>query len=964
MEPRVNGTSSGKNAIGPKTILRIIRSYALFGALWVGASDVIVYLHGGETRQDFGLSFLKGMLFICVSALLLYAILRNSLHDTLIERDSYRERLLDLSLYGNDIVLLLDHEGRILEANDRAVASYGYSAEELGRMTLADLVGEPEKLPGRWETLLREGSLRNETWDRRADGTRFRVEFSARRFTVGEAVLVHTVIRDISERHDAERQLRNLKDTYAALFQTNQCIVHCTESNELFQETCEIAANCAHLEVAWIGTVDAASQVVTPVAKAGPAAEYVTGLQVSIDPASPFSKGVAGRALLSGGPVVMNNLWSGDGFQAWSEKLTEHRIQSWAAYPILQGGQPAGVLALYSHDQNFFTHELSALLEEMVTDLSLALDRIALRAREAELQAELDKLKKAVEQSQVTVVIADKTGAIQYVNPAFTATSGYSAEEALGKNPRILKSGEMPSQQYAEMWRLLSEGESWSGEFHNKRKDGSLYWEEAVISPVKDTHGEITHFIAVKQDVTARREAEAKARFLAFHDALTELPNRLIAKAELDKAMHEADLAHERAVLLFVDVDNLKRVNDSLGHNMGDRLLQALAQRLKGCMRDGDLLSRVGGDEFLVVLPRVKNLDTVESVAERIRGSMTAPLDVDGLELTTTVSIGAAVYPDDGQSFDELCRQADLAMYHAKRQGRDAFRTYSRSMETNAHEYVITVNGLRRALEREELVLHYQPQIHLESGEVRGVEALLRWQRPGFGLVPPGKFISIAEDSGLIFEMGNWVIRRVCEQAAAWRDAGVPRMRLAFNLSALQLRRGGLEDVIAGALKVSRLEPEYLELELTESALVHDNVDVKAYLRKLKELGIGIALDDFGTGYSNFNYLRHFDLDRLKIDQSFVRNINPKNGSDIAIVRSIVQLARNFGLETVAEGVETEEALRVVRRAGCDHVQGYLFAKPMPATAIPAFISERKGTMISQDLDTPRANGLRTATIQ
>lgn len=947
MRTRSQPSPHFRNTIGYATILRIIRNYALFGTVWVSSSDVVVYLHGGETRQDALLSFLEGLLFIAVSAVLLYVILETSVRDTVNERDSYRERLRDARLNGNDIVLLMNESGRILEANDRAIAAYGYDINALCRMMAADLIAKAE-FADRWNFCLRSGSLRSESVHRRADGSTFPVEFSARRFNTGGPILIHVVIRDITARHESERQLVNLKDTYAALLQTNQCIARCSDWDLLFQQTCDIAVRHLHLKLAWIGIVDASSGIVVPFAQAGPASDYTEGLQVSVDRDSPFSKGVAGRALLSGHPVVVNDLLESDGIQPWAEKLMAHGIKSWAAYPISQGGQSAGALTLYSDNPHFFTSDLSALLEEMANDLSLALDRMALRSKQVELEAELERLKKAVEQSQVAVVISDRTGAIQYVNPAFSATSGYSAQEVLGKNPRILNSGKTPLLQYAAMWQRLTQGESWAGELVNKRKDGSLYWEEAVISPVKDADGVITHFIGVQQDITARREAEERARFLAFHDSLTELPTRDLAKSRMSDAILEAEKSGGRAALLFMDVDNLKRVNDSLGHGMGDRLLQSLVRRLETNMREGDLLARVGGDEFLLVVLNVKGSGVVEAIAQRIHESLTTPLDLEGLEVPTTVSVGAAIYPDDGRNFDELYRQADLAMYCAKKEGRNAFRAYAKSMEADTHEYVATVNGLRRALEKKELLLYYQPQIHLDTGDVRAVEALLRWERPGHGLVLPGKFINVAEESGLIIEIGNWVIREVCRQAAEWRDNGMPGLRVSFNLSALQLRRGGLQEVIAAAMRESQLEPEFLELELTESTLVNDIADATSYLRRLRELGIGIALDDFGTGYSNFTYLRRFDLDRLKIDQSFVRNITSQNKGDVAIVKSIVQLARNFGLETIAEGVETEEALSLVRRAGCDYVQGFLLAHPMPATAVPAFIASRGGDLVNE----------------
>ena len=929
---------NSRRAIGPRTILRIILAYAAFGTLWVTTSDVLVYRHGGETPQDAGLNLLKGLFFVAVSALLLYAVIHSALRSTINERDTFRERLRNWNLDANDVVLLLDAQGRILEANDRAIDAYGYSVEELAEKTITDLLTEAAGLEERWKSLMESGTLRADVMHRRADGTTFPVEFSARRFDLDGSTYIHTVIRDITSRRDDEKQLVNLKDAYAALSQTNQCISGCSNHEELFQQTCEIAIRFTRLKLAWIGIVDWSRAIVEPMAKAGPATNYVNGLQVSVDPDSPWSRGPAGSAVLSGRTVITNNLWNHDGFQPWVEGLTAYGIQSWAGFPLLQRGEVVGVLTLYADDPKFFTEEMAGLFGEMADDLSLALDRMAQASKQQELEAELQRLKKAVEQSPVTVVITDPTGVIQYVNPAFTVTSGYTSEEALGRNPRLLKSGKISSETYSAMWRSLTNGEPWAGQFHNKRKDGSLYWEEAVISPVKDSQGVITHFIAVKQDVTARLEAEARARFLAFHDPLTKLPNRLVAKDQMREAISKANDAGTKAALLFIDIDNFKRVNDSLGHSVGDHLLQALVQRLAGCMREEDTLSRVSGDEFLVVASGLHKAEIVEGIAERIRKALAVPLNVDGMEIATTVSIGAALYPDDGMSFDDLHRQADLAVYCAKKEGRDTFRVYNKSMETNSHEYVLTVNGLRKALEHGEFVLHYQPQVRLETGEVTAVEALIRWNHPQLGLVPPGKFIPIAEDSGLIVEIGNWIIGEACRQGAEWHKLGLANLRVATNVSAIQLRRGGLDHLIVAALRDSNLDPEALEIELTESALIHDNAGVAALLKRFKSLGIGIALDDFGTGYSNFTYLKHFELDRLKIDQSFIRNISSNTG-DVAIVRSIVQLARNFGLETVAEGVENEEVLRVVRRAGCDHVQGYLLARPMPAGEIPSFIS-------------------------
>ena len=677
-----------EGTIRPRTILKIILTYAVFGALWVIASDVFLYAHGGEVLQDALLGVLKGLLVVGVSATLLYAIISASGRNAMVERDGFRERLHHYNLNANDAVLLLDDTGRILEANDRAAAMYGCPAQALTTKRIVDLVSDQARFGDCWRSLQENSTQRAEGVHRRSDGTQFPVECSARRFELNGSPFIHIVIRDISERQEAERQLIRLKNAYAALSQTNHCINQCSDRDELFRQTCEIAVRHSNLQLAWIGVVDFAEEVVIPLAHAGPAVEYLHGLQVSVNPNSPLSKSVVGRAIIGRTPVVVNDLWNSEGFQPWSERLKKSEIRSWAAFPIFEDGQATAVLALYSTEAFSFVGDVAAVLREIADDLSIALDRLALRLKQQLLESELERLKKAVEQSPVTIMIADSTGAIKYVNPAFTATSGYSAQEVMGQNPRILKSGETSPEAYGAMWRHLANGQAWSGEFHNKRKDGSLYWEEAVISPVKDSKGVTTHYIAVKQDVTARRDAEARIRFLASHDSLTELPNRLAAKDEMAEAIRWADRSAGKAALLFIDVDNFKRVNDSLGHAIGDQLLQVLARRLSGCLREGDALSRVSGDEFLVIAPRVRNAKVVEAIAERIRTELSSPLHVAGMDISTTVSIGAAVYPDDGSTFEDLQRQADLAMYCAKREGRNAFRAYLQSMVTLPSECV------------------------------------------------------------------------------------------------------------------------------------------------------------------------------------------------------------------------------------------------------------------------------------
>jgi diguanylate cyclase (GGDEF)-like protein len=432
------------------------------------------------------------------------------------------------------------------------------------------------------------------------------------------------------------------------------------------------------------------------------------------------------------------------------------------------------------------------------------------------------------------------------------------------------------------------------------------------------------------RDVTERRRSEERIHALAFHDPLTELPNRVLFRDRMDQATAHADRAKTRIALLFLDLDNFKTINDSLGHAVGDMLLKMVAARLTRCVRDTDTISRQGGDEFLIMLTDLPEVEAATPVVQKLMEQFHVPFEIEGRELMTSVSVGIAVYPDDGRDFDALLRKTDTAMYRAKDAGRNAYRFFDTHMNVEAVEHLSMRNGLRFAAERGELVLHYQPQIDLSSGEIVGAEALIRWNHPQLGMVMPARFIPVAEESGLIVPVGEWVLREACRQAAAWRKAGRSGMVVAVNMSAVQLTRGGLDRIVIAALDESGLDPSMLELELTESILMRDTEATLAMVKRLKLLGVRLSIDDFGTGYSSLSYLKRFEVDKLKIDQSFIRElaIDPE---DAAIVRAIIQMARSLGLRTIAEGVEHESLLHYLRRYHCDEAQGYHFGQPMSA---------------------------------
>jgi diguanylate cyclase (GGDEF)-like protein/PAS domain S-box-containing protein len=541
------------------------------------------------------------------------------------------------------------------------------------------------------------------------------------------------------------------------------------------------------------------------------------------------------------------------------------------------------------------------------------------------------------ENSGEAIVIMDAMTRIVSVNRAFTRMTGYLEEEVLGSTPAMLTSDLHDGDFYRHLWYCLRETGYWQGEIWSRRKSGEVYPEWLGISTLHGTNHAVTHYVAISSDIGERKASEARIEFLAHHDPLTDLPNRLLLKDRLEQAISHGDRMGTKVALLFVDLDRFKTINDSLGHPVGDRLLQEASRRLRDCIRDMDTVSRQGGDEFLVVLTELSDDDSITRIAEDILAALAVPFFLDGHEVAISGSIGVAVFPEDGRDFDSLQKKADIAMYHAKEAGRNAFRYYTERMNIDALERLDLQNRLRRGSEQGEFILYYQPVIDLASGRIVGAEALVRWNSQDLGLVTPERFISIAEDSGLIVQLGEWVLREACGELRAWHDAGHTQLSMAVNLSAIQFRRGSVEESVVHALNAAGANPAALELELTESILLQGTEHVLASVRKLKSLGVRLSLDDFGTGYSSLAYLKRFAIDKLKIDQSFVRNL-PTDPDNAAIVRAIIQMAKSLNLAVLAEGVESDAAAEYLRHLNCDYAQGFHFGRPMQAREFRALI--------------------------
>jgi diguanylate cyclase (GGDEF)-like protein/PAS domain S-box-containing protein len=547
-------------------------------------------------------------------------------------------------------------------------------------------------------------------------------------------------------------------------------------------------------------------------------------------------------------------------------------------------------------------------------------------------EEKLRQAAKVFESTMEGVVITDAESAILAVNQAFTDITGYTEAEVLGKNPRLRSSGRHDRTFYQAMWASIQQNGSWRGEIWNRRKTGETYPEWLTINTVKDEAGGIVNYVGVFTDISQLKRSEEELDYLAHHDPLTKLPNRLLFNARLEYAIQRAQREGSSLSLLFIDLDRFKTVNDSLGHPVGDQLLRNVATLLTATVRREDTVARLGGDEFVIVLEGVGNTAQASVVAKKLLRTLNIRYDLDGQAVFISASIGISIYPADGQDGTTLLKNADAAMYQSKEDGRNTFRFYSAGLTRTARERLAMETELRRAIDKREFVLHFQPQMDVSSGAIIGVEALVRWQHPQAGLISPLRFIPLAEETGLILPMGDWVLTHACEQLQAWLASGLPPITLAVNLSPRQFQHQGLIRQLRAVFDATGLPPRLLELEITEGAIMERGQGAVTTLRALKDLGVKLAIDDFGTGYSSLAYLRDFPIDTLKIDQSFMHDI-PHDTGAMEIAATIIAMARNLHLQVLAEGVETVEQLAFLKRHDCDAYQGYFSSPPVTAEA-------------------------------
>ncbi len=755
-------------------------------------------------------------------------------------------------------------------------------------------------------------------------------------------ILAHGFNQMLDVLSNSERQRERINHLYAAWTQSADVIVRESDEVKLLTEVCRIIASHVAFKLVWVGITGQDGWVQT-IAASHAESTYLKNIKISVDETLPEGRGPVGTAIREGVPKIFNNFLNEPCTLPWQPMAIAENINAVAAFPLMRGGCCIGAIAVYSAEQDYFTPDLIALMRGLTDDLSYALehnDREKLR-----LKAEHElRIAAAAFESQEGILVTDADNNILRVNKSFTELTGYSADEVIGKPASILRSDRQDPDFYAAMWECINRDKYWQGEIWNKRKNGTVYPEWLCITAITNPEGEVTNYVGTFTDISQRKADEERIKDLAYYDSLTKLPNRTLLFDRLNLALNASHRNKTHGALMFLDLDNFKTLNDTLGHDRGDQLLIEVGRRLQSCVRDVDTVARLGGDEFVIMLECLdeEEIDAAihaHAVAEKVRSNLAEFYLLKSnrdnklqpfIEHYSTGSIGFVLFMGHETSSEELLKRADLAMYQAKQAGRNVIRAFVPEMQESLNLRTSLENDLRNALDRNELTLHYQVQVDA-SGKPVGAEALLRWNQAERGLVSPAEFIPLAEETGLILSIGLWILRRGCETLVDWaRYPETRELKLAVNISSRQLSQTDFVTQVQTILVETGANPVLLKLEITESIILDNVEDTIAKMHAIRDLGVNFSMDDFGTGYSSLSYLQRLPLEQLKIDQSFVKNMT-FNNHDSAIIRTILALGKNLGLNVIAEGVETEEQRGYLTNYGCQIFQGYLFGRPVTA---------------------------------
>ncbi len=842
--------------------------------------------------------------------------MRKHTEETLQETNQTLQALLQASPLAT---IALDPQGNVAMWNLAAERMFGWNKQEVLGNPLPIVPDEKQEE----FRLLRERVLRGESFTgvevrrQKRDGSPIDISLSTAPLwdRQGNISGIMGVAADITERN-------RTKAIDALFYEIDQFVLQGQTTDFILSYVCTSLTVIFDYPLVWIGMKEADGTVRVS-AYDGTHIDYLNDHRFHWDNTSEDQCLIA--LAIRSGQIKTGNTQD-PAFQNCRECAYKYGLQSFVVIPLHAQDKVIGTLNLYALKPNAFDMETIHMLENLAARISVTL-RVAMDQQQLRLQS--------IAMSSVAnaVFITDGNGRIKWVNNAFATLSGYTAEEVCGKTARLFKSGKHDTSFYQQIWKTIRAGKAWRGEIVNRRKGGDLYTVNQTITPLLDAYGNVCHFVVIYEDITAKKEAEERILYLAHYDTLTNLPNRSLFLDHLKLEMAHAHRNDRMLAVLFLDLDRFKLINDTLGHVFGDQLLQSVAERLRGCIREGDTLSRLGGDEFTCIIPDIGHPQDAVLVAQKILNSMSCSFQIEGHEVHVTPSIGIAMYPSDATDADSLIKKADAAMYHAKEQGRNTFKFYMENININNLERLKLENDLRKALEKGELLVYYQPLIDQNTGHIFSMESLLRWQHPDMGTVYPAKFISIAEETGLIIPIGEWVLRTACTQTKRWHDTGFPALRITVNLSARQFKQQNLVTMIKQVLQETGLDPHYLELELTEGIIMQNNMATLTTLRELKALGIHFSIDDFGTEYSSLSYLKRFPIDTLKIDRSFVHDITT-NPDDAAIVTAIIAIAESLNLRVVAEGVENKEQAAFLCKLRCNNIQGYVYSHPLPAVGM------------------------------
>lgn len=739
---------------------------------------------------------------------------------------------------------------------------------------------------------------------------------------------------DITKLNELNEKLMRLNNFYEALLLSNRLLISEVNEEVLLHEICKIAVEYGGLLMARVGVVDEKNDSFKQIAlyvKDGRCLDYLQAIENIKNPEEKKQSGHM-QAYMSKNIVIINDFQTDENLtDSFKTAALKANINSAAAFPIFYKDRIYAVFLLYSDRKNFFDKDILDLINYLSNDLSYAIERNIESENRKAFEKQLKLIYQAINNVNEAIIITDENNKILMTNKSFESLTGFNNEEAIEKDINILDSGRHPHEFWRTVWSTLKNVGHWQGEVSVRLQDGSIIPTWTSITAIKDENNKIKNHIYIITDLTGRKEIEDKILYLSNYDSLTGLPNRVLFIDRLEQSIASAKRFNKKFALISIDIDRFKTINDNLGHNFGDKLLQHIANRLKVIIRGTDTLSRPAGDEFYIIINDIRDLDDVITVVRKVFENITKPFDIEGYKLNVTASVGITIYPDDGGTAGIIMRNAETALYYAKEFGRNTYQFYKAEMTIKSKYAFELKNRLKQALDENEFVLFYQPKINIKTNKIVGAEALIRWMHPEKGLIPPNDFIHIAEYSGLIKQIGEWVIEEACRQVQEWKNKGLPDIIVSVNVSSIQFQDKDLKKQVEINLKKSRISPQQIELELAETIIMKDSETAMHILNALKAMDILISIDDFGTGYSSLSYLKRFPIDTIKIDRSFISSLEKSNTEDTSIVRTIINLGKNLGLKVIAEGVETKEQLELLAKWGCDEYQGYYFSKPVNA---------------------------------